>query len=139
MKKNAEIRERENIANTKYFRLRSVNSTIAMMAPTIIILIILLTQYIVSSEINISIAKIYTVLAFISMVYQPSRELFSAVPWAIEGIIAFKKIDALLKSPEAEEVDNYDKELLKGEIITRQGYQGSFEDEFDKLAQMPDQ
>lgn len=109
MKKNKEIREVENQANQNFYTLQSVSSTLANMAPTVIILIILLVQALTTYQADFTIAKIYTVLAYVGMSYSPAKSFFEVIFLAIEGFAALKKIDVLLKLPETEEVDQMDK------------------------------
>lgn len=89
--------------------LQNISSTLANLAPTIIILIILLVQQLTTYQIDFTIAKVYTVLALVGTSYGPARNLFEIIFLAIEGFGALKKIDALLKLPETEEVDQTDK------------------------------
>ena len=109
MKKNKEIREKENQANQQFYMLENVSSTLAHMAPTLIILIILLVGELTTYQVEFTIAKVYTVLAFVGMSYNPARSLFEVIFLTLEGIAALKKIDVLLKLPETEEVDQTDK------------------------------
>jgi|JI61114C2RNA_FD_contig_31_5079000_length_515_multi_4_in_0_out_0_1 hypothetical protein len=49
------------------------------MAPTIIILIILLVESMTTYQVDFTIAKVYTVLAFVGMSYNPARSLFEVI------------------------------------------------------------